>query len=103
MCTYIAEKIEIEGNGKGTGGWFELRQGHTPIARSSVEKDMDMCEKIHREMIRQHSEPSQRAAELSNAVEIYSPLRELEAGIAVSLEKLRLKRSFPGRCEICPE
>ena len=26
MCTYIAEKIEIEGNGKGTGGWFELRQ-----------------------------------------------------------------------------
>lgn len=26
MCTYIAEKIKIEGNGKGTGGWFKLEQ-----------------------------------------------------------------------------
>ena len=26
MCTYIAEKIEIEGSGKGTAGWFKLGQ-----------------------------------------------------------------------------
>lgn len=26
MCTMIAERIEIDGSGKGTGGWFELEQ-----------------------------------------------------------------------------
>ena len=26
MCTMIAQKIEIEGSGKGTTGWFPLRQ-----------------------------------------------------------------------------
>ena len=26
MCTYIAEKIKIEGSGKGSRGWFELRE-----------------------------------------------------------------------------
>ena len=26
MCTMIAQKIEVEGSGKGTTGWFPLRQ-----------------------------------------------------------------------------
>ena len=26
MCTMIAEKIKIEGSGKGTNGWFTLNQ-----------------------------------------------------------------------------
>ena len=26
MCTMIAEKIQIQGSGKGTGGWFKLEQ-----------------------------------------------------------------------------
>jgi hypothetical protein len=26
MCTYIAEKIEIEGSGKGKSGWFKIEQ-----------------------------------------------------------------------------
>ena len=26
MCTIIAEKINIEGSGKGTGGWFKLEK-----------------------------------------------------------------------------
>jgi len=26
MCTYIAEKIEIEGSGKGREGWFKIEQ-----------------------------------------------------------------------------
>lgn len=26
MCTYIAEKIEIEGSGKSSSGWFKLDQ-----------------------------------------------------------------------------
>ncbi len=28
MCTMIAQQIEIEGSGKGTGGWFLLRQAN---------------------------------------------------------------------------
>lgn len=26
MCTMIVRRIEIEGSGKGTAGWFEVRQ-----------------------------------------------------------------------------
>ena len=26
MCTMIVHQVEIEGSGKGTGGWFKVRQ-----------------------------------------------------------------------------
>ncbi len=26
MCTMIAKQVEIEGSGKGAGGWFDVRQ-----------------------------------------------------------------------------
>jgi hypothetical protein len=26
MCTYVTEKVGIDGSGKGTAGWFALRQ-----------------------------------------------------------------------------
>ncbi len=28
MCTMIVEKIEIQGSGKGKGGWFKLQQAN---------------------------------------------------------------------------
>jgi len=28
MCTMIAEKVKIEGSGKGTSGWFKLEQAN---------------------------------------------------------------------------
>lgn len=28
MCTMIAQKVAIEGSGKGTGGWFAVRQAN---------------------------------------------------------------------------
>lgn len=28
MCTMIVEQVEIEGCGKGTAGWFEVRQAN---------------------------------------------------------------------------
>ena len=28
MCTMIVEKIKIDGSGKGTGGWFDLKQAN---------------------------------------------------------------------------
>ena len=28
MCTMIAEKIKVEGSGKGTNGWFTLNQAN---------------------------------------------------------------------------
>ena len=28
MCTMIVEKINLEGSGKGTNGWFELEQAN---------------------------------------------------------------------------
>lgn len=28
MCTMIAQQVKIEGSGKGTGGWFTLREAN---------------------------------------------------------------------------
>ncbi|MBE2200475.1 MAG: hypothetical protein IAE79_17805 [Anaerolinea sp.] len=28
MCTMIVQQVEIDGSGKGTGGWFPLHQAH---------------------------------------------------------------------------
>lgn len=28
MCTMITQQVEIDGSGKGTGGWFPLRQAN---------------------------------------------------------------------------
>ncbi len=28
MCTMIVQKIEVEGSGKGTGGWFKVNQAN---------------------------------------------------------------------------
>ncbi len=28
MCTMIATQVEIDGSGKGTGGWFRVRQAN---------------------------------------------------------------------------
>lgn len=28
MCTMIVQQVEIEGSGKGTGGWFAVRQAN---------------------------------------------------------------------------
>jgi hypothetical protein len=28
MCTMIVDKVEIDGSGKGTGGWFTLNQAN---------------------------------------------------------------------------
>ena len=28
MCTMIVDKVEIDGSGKGTGGWFALNQAN---------------------------------------------------------------------------
>lgn len=28
MCTMIVQQVEIDGSGKGTGGWFALRQAN---------------------------------------------------------------------------
>ena len=28
MCTMIVQRVEIDGSGKGTGGWFTLRQAN---------------------------------------------------------------------------
>ncbi len=28
MCTMIVQQVEIDGSGKGSGGWFDLRQAN---------------------------------------------------------------------------
>lgn len=34
MCTMIVQQVEIDGSGKGTGGWFPLRQANVSYDHS---------------------------------------------------------------------
>lgn len=83
--------------------WFELRQGGTPLACSSIKDEMERCLQAHQEMMEEHRSSDQRTPELRKAVEILGHLKELETRIAPELERLRLKRTFPGRCDVCPD
>jgi len=83
--------------------WFQLRQGGTTLACSSIKDEMERCLQAHQEMMEEHRSSDERALELRKAVEILGHLKELETRIAPELERLRLKRTFPGRCDVCPD
>ena len=78
---------------------FELRQGATRLASSTEKQDMERCRRIHGEMMAAHTSP----AELRNAIILFKELKDIESDILLELEKLRLKKTFPRRCDLCPD
>lgn len=83
--------------------WHELECGSSRIAHSSIKERLQQCEWFHKEMLDQHRDPNQRASQLEEALKLWAELKELEAKIHSELERLRLKRIFPGRCDLCPD
>lgn len=84
-------------------GWFELRLGRTPLAASSRREEMERCLEVHRDMMEEYHSPDTCATELIKALDIYKQLADLENQMTAELKKMRLKRTFPGRCDICPD
>ena len=83
--------------------WFELRLGRTPLAASSRKGEMERCREVHRGMMEEYHSPDTSAAGLIEARDIYRQLGDLERQMNAELKKMRLKRTFPGRCDICPD
>jgi len=81
------------------GDRFELRQGATRLASSAGKQDMERCRRIHSEMMAAQTNP----AELRNAIILFKELKDIEPDISLELEKLRLKKTFPRRCDLCPD
>ncbi len=84
MCTYIAEKIKVDGSGKGSQGWFKLEQ-----AAVSYDHPFDAPYEyaLNLDFINQELGPGARVAvELSEAAAralvatIQSVLAQAEAG-----------------------
>ena len=83
--------------------WFELRLGRTPLAASSRRKEMERCLEVHRDMMEEYHSPDTCATELIKARDLYKQLGDLENRMIVELKTMRLKRTFPGQCDICPD
>ena len=84
-------------------GWFELRLSRTPLAASSRRDEMESCMDVHRDMMEEYHSPDTCATELIKALDIYKQLGDLESQMTAELNRMRLKRTFPGRCDICPD
>ena len=83
--------------------WHELRFDGLTIALSSDTEWLERCQGVLRRMMARFRDPHNRAPELQKAVQIRCRLKELETKIGLALQKLTLKGTFPGRCELCPD
>ena len=83
-------------------GVYVLQMGPLELARSHTEDEMKHCLSAFQEMMKGHHRPCQRVTELEEAAHIWSDLKKLEEETTYELQRLRLKRTFPGRCDLCP-
>jgi hypothetical protein len=83
--------------------WHELRFDGLTIALACDKEQLERCQEVHCRMMDCFRHPHNRPQELQKGVHIWHQLKELESEIGLALQKLILKRSFPGRCELCPD
>lgn len=83
--------------------WHELKLDGYTIASEGDKKHLEMCKEVHQRMMDHFRDPKNQPQELKNSVLIWHQLKELESEIGLALQKLILKRSFLGRCELCPD
>lgn len=83
--------------------WHELRFDGLTIALAGDKEQLERCQEVHRRMMDCFRDPHNHPQELQKGVLIWPQLKELESEIGLALQKLILKRSFPGRCELCPD
>jgi DNA-binding CsgD family transcriptional regulator len=83
--------------------WHELRFCGLPIALADDRDLLEECRKVHGQMMKHFRNPSNQPVELQRGIHLWPQLKELEAKIDLVLQKLILKRTFPGRCDLCPD
>jgi len=83
--------------------WHELRFDGYTIASADDKKQLERCQEVHKRIMDYFRNPDNRPQELQQSIKIWLELKRLESEISLSLQKLILKRSFLGHCELCPD
>lgn len=81
----------------------ELRLDGYTIASAGDKKQLERCQEIHGRIMDYFRDPNNHPQEFKEGTSIWHELKGLESEIFLSLQKLILKRSFLGRCELCPD
>jgi hypothetical protein len=82
---------------------YELRFDGFTIALTGDKGQLEKSQEVHRQMMNYFRDRNNQPEELKNGVDILSQLKGLESEISLALQKLVLKRSFLGHCELCPD
>ncbi|MDP2931500.1 MAG: hypothetical protein Q8O05_03245 [Chloroflexota bacterium] len=83
--------------------WHELRLDGYTIASADDKRQLERCQEVNHRMMDYFRDPRNRPQELQQSIKIWLELKRLESEISLSLQKLILKRSFLGHCELCPD
>ena len=81
----------------------ELRLDGYTIASAGDKKQLEICQEAHQRMMGYFRDPNNHPQEFKESISIWHELKGLESEIFLSLQKLILKRSFLGHCELCPD
>lgn len=83
--------------------WYELKADGILLAQSSVPQKMTECRQAFEKMTEaQLSGSEEPAPELSEAVDTWKDLQRLQEEIGNTLLRMKLKRTLPGHCDLCP-
>lgn len=83
--------------------WHELRFDGLTIVLAGEKELLERCKEVHRRMMDYFRVPHNHPQEFQRGIELWHQLKELESEIGMALQKFILKRTFPGRCELCPD
>ncbi|HEX9896277.1 MAG TPA: helix-turn-helix domain-containing protein [Dehalococcoidales bacterium] len=83
--------------------WYQLRFGQFSLASAENKEQLERCQEIHSKMIKDFRDARNQPQELINGISMWHRVTELESAISLELQKLMLKRSFHGQCELCPD
>jgi hypothetical protein len=83
--------------------WYQLRFGQFSLASAGNKEQLAQSQEIHSRMIKDFRDAKNQPQELINSISVSHRATELESAILLELQKLILKRSFHGRCELCPD
>ena len=78
-------------------GWYQLEADGIPLAQAPSPDLLDRCEQVFKDMLKAELPPR-----LREAATLRTGLVDLERTIAQEAEKQTLRRTFPGRCDVCP-
>ncbi|MFC1957548.1 hypothetical protein ACFLX0_01865 [Chloroflexota bacterium] len=81
----------------------ELRLDGYQIASAADKETLKMCQEVHQRVMAYYRDPKNYPQEFKEGISIWFELKELESDIFLSLQKLILKRSFLGHCELYPD